>query len=151
MIPIGRSHRRASPTPRPKRESDQSRLQLQRSWDTAPEKRLRSALHRCGLRYRVHARPLPDLRREADIVFRRARVAVFVDGCFWHSCPQHGAVPRNNATWWRRKFDATRRRDRDTDRKLRAAGWTAVRIWEHEAVEEGVRRVVLALSPETSA
>src|SRR5437764_2324869 len=81
------------------------RMQLQASRDTAPERKLRSALHRSGLRFRVHVRPLPGVRREADIVFPKARVAVFVDGCFWHGCPDHAPWPKANAAWWREKIE----------------------------------------------
>ena len=107
-------------------------MQLQASRDTAPERTLRSALHRSGLRFRVHVRPVPGIRREADIVFPAARVAVFVDGCFWHGCPEHASWPKANAEWWRRKIEGNRERDDDTDERLREAGWTVVRMWTHE-------------------
>jgi DNA mismatch endonuclease, patch repair protein len=103
----------------------------QRRRDTKGELELRSLLHRRGLRFRVHAL-LPGLRRRSDIVFTRARVAVFVDGCFWHGCPEHGSWPKQNADWWREKIEANQRRDRDTDARLKAAGWTVVRVWEHD-------------------
>jgi DNA mismatch endonuclease (patch repair protein) len=89
---------------------------------------------------------LPNLRRRADLLFARARVAVFIDGCFWHGCPEHGTWPRANAAWWREKIDSNRRRDADTDRRLEEAGWLVVRVWEHDdpvdaagAIEEAVR------------
>lgn len=107
-------------------------MQLQASRDTGPERELRSALHRTGLRFRVHVRPLAGVRREADIVFPKARVAVFVDGCFWHGCPEHASWPKANAHWWREKIEANRRRDADTDERLRAAGWMVIRMWTHE-------------------
>lgn len=101
--------------------------------DTKPEMELRSELHRRGLRYRVDRAVLPDLRRRrADIVFGPARVAVFVDGCFWHSCPEHGNLPKANRDWWREKLRGNVERDRHTDQRLREAGWDPVRIWEHE-------------------
>jgi DNA mismatch endonuclease (patch repair protein) len=93
-------------------------MSVQRRVDTGPELALRRALHAFGLRYRVHTAPVPGLRRKADLVFRSARVAVFVDGCFWHGWP--GKIARN------------RQRDEDTDRALGAAGWLVVRVWEHE-------------------
>jgi len=98
-----------------------------------------------GLRYYVHRRPLPTLRRQADIVFPRARVAVFVDGCFWHACPDHGSRPATNDWYWHDKIERNRERDSDTDRQLAGAGWIVVRVWEHEAVTEaaaGVATVV---------
>jgi DNA mismatch endonuclease (patch repair protein) len=108
------------------------RMSRQRSRDTGPERALRSLLHQRGLRFRLHQRPVPGVRRQADIVFRRARVAVFVDGCFWHSCPDHATSPRANGAWWRDKLAANVTRDRDTDERLREAGWVVVRVWEHE-------------------
>jgi DNA mismatch endonuclease (patch repair protein) len=85
------------------------------------------------------------MRRRADIVFGPAKVAVYVDGCFWHSCPEHATLPKNNREWWRAKLDANVRRDRDTDRRLGEAGWGVVRVWEHEETTVAVERVVRAL------
>ncbi|HCB34359.1 MAG TPA: very short patch repair endonuclease [Acidimicrobiaceae bacterium] len=116
-------------------------MSRQASHDTGPERALRSALHRRGLRYFVHRRPLPALRREADIVFIRTQVAVFVDGCFWHGCPTHGTRPRRNAQYWSEKISRNRRRDADTDTRLAADGWTPVRVWEHEPPEEAADRI----------
>jgi DNA mismatch endonuclease, patch repair protein len=113
-----------------------------RSRDTKPELALRSAAHAAGLRYRVAARPLADLRRTADLVFRSARVAVFVDGCFWHGCPGHHTKASANADYWARKVEENRSRDRDTDARLTAAGWLPVRIWEHEDPAEVTQRLV---------
>jgi DNA mismatch endonuclease, patch repair protein len=118
-----------------------SRMSRQASRDTKPELQLRSELHRRGLRYFVHRRPLPDLRREADVVFPRLRVAVFVNGCFWHGCDQHRTSPMRNAEFWNQKIDGNRRRDLETDVHLAALGWTAVRVWEHERTEEAADRV----------
>ena len=100
--------------------------------DTAPEMAVRRAVHALGLRYRVDVRPLPGLNRRADLVFTGARVAVFVDGCYWHGCPAHGTVARTNAAYWSSKIGENRARDLDTDRHLDEAGWTVVRVWEHE-------------------
>jgi DNA mismatch endonuclease (patch repair protein) len=107
-------------------------MQQQRTRDTTPEMALRSLLHRRGHRYRVDVRPVPSIRRRADLVFSRVRVAVFVDGCFWHSCPEHGRRPKSNAAWWCAKLRETAERDADTTRRLREAGWLVVRIWEHD-------------------
>ena len=114
--------------------------------DTRPERLLRSELHRNGYRFRIHVRPLPELRRSADAVFPRERVAVFVDGCFWHGCREHRSIPKANSAWWEAKIDQNRRRDADTDRRLRLAGWIVVRIWEHEDVQGGAAKVVSAIS-----
>jgi DNA mismatch endonuclease (patch repair protein) len=107
------------------------RMQAARQRDTAPELAARSELHRRGLRFYVNRAPLPSLQRRADIVFPRRRLAVYIDGCFWHGCPEHGTWPKANAEWWRTKIEANRARDRDTDRRLKEAGWTVVRGWEH--------------------
>lgn len=116
------------------------RMTSQRQRDTKGELELRSLLHRRGLRFRVHAL-LPGLRRRSDIVFTRARVAVFVDGCFWHGCPEHGSWPKQNANWWREKIEANQRRDLDTDARLKAAGWTVVRVWEHDDPMRAAERI----------
>jgi DNA mismatch endonuclease (patch repair protein) len=116
-------------------------MQRQARRDTAPEMALRRALHRRGLRYRVDAAPLPGLRRTADLVFPRERVAVYVDGCFWHACPQHATVPKANRAWWTEKLAANVRRDRDTDDRLERAGWAVVRVWSHEDAGVAADRV----------
>lgn len=118
-----------------------ARMRSNKSRDTKPELALRSAVHALGLRYRVSAKPLADLRRTADLVFTRAKVAVFLDGCFWHGCPQHHTVASANAKFWADKVEANRTRDRDTDGRLADAGWVSVRIWEHEDVAEAARQV----------
>lgn len=104
--------------------------------DTPLELALRSALHRRGLRFRVHVRPVKELRRIADVVFTKARVAIFVDGCFWHGCPDHGVLPVANGDWWKKKIDLNKSRDAETTSALRAAGWEVVRIWGHEELEK---------------
>jgi DNA mismatch endonuclease (patch repair protein) len=126
-------------------------MRRQRRRDTAAELAVRREVWRRGLRYRVDARPLRELRRRADLVFSRARVAVYIDGCFWHRCPEHGTLPKSNHDWWREKLEANVRRDRDTDERLRAAGWSVVRVWEHEdavgaadRIEASVRSAVVA-------
>lgn len=108
--------------------------------DTPCELAIRSAVHRLGLRYRVDW-PLPGTRRRADLSFIGAKVAVFVDGCFWHACPIHATWPKANAAWWRRKIFANVARDRDTDSRLRKAGWKLLRFWEHEHPERAARSV----------
>ncbi len=112
------------------------RMQQQPRRNTRPEIALRRALHAAGLRYRVERPVLPDLRRRADVVFGPVKVAVFVDGCFWHMCPEHATLPKANADWWREKLERNRARDRDTDQLLRERGWLPVRVWEHEDMTE---------------
>jgi DNA mismatch endonuclease (patch repair protein) len=120
--------------------------------DTAPELAIRRELHRAGLRYFVHRRPLPHLRREADIVFPSVKVAVFVDGCFWHGCPQHGQRRHAKNSWyWPQKLDQNRLRDQDTDGRLEAQGWVSLRIWEHEEPEAAVERIREAVSSRNKA
>lgn len=116
-------------------------MQSNRGRDTKPELALRSAAHALGLRYRVSARPLPNVRRTADMVFSSARVAVFLDGCFWHGCPEHHTVAATNASFWAEKVLTNRARDRDTDRKLADAGWTSIRVWEHEDPEQAASKI----------
>lgn len=107
-------------------------MRANRSRDTGPELAVRRAVHALGLRYRVSVRPVPSLRRTADLVFTRARVVVFVDGCFWHGCPEHHTVAVTNADFWAAKVTLNRDRDIQTSRLLREAGWTVLRFWEHE-------------------
>lgn len=120
-------------------------MENQRRRDTDPELALRRALHAEGKRFRVDVKVLPGSRRRADIVFSRLRVAVFVDGCFWHGCPEHGTIPSSNRAWWIAKLKGNVDRDRDTDRQLQEAGWTVVRVWEHEDVRGGLERVLAVL------
>jgi DNA mismatch endonuclease (patch repair protein) len=113
--------------------------------DTLPELAIRSKLHHRGLRFRVDRAPVPGLRSRADIVFGPARVAVYVDGCFWHSCPEHGTRPKTNAEWWDQKLKRNQERDAQTDRTLREYGWEVVRIWEHEDPVDAAGRVEAAV------
>ncbi len=109
-------------------------MQANKGRDTKPELALRRAVHALGLRYRVdHPLVLPGVRRRGDLVFTRARVAVFLDSCFWHSCPEHGTRPGTNADFWRTKIERNVERDTETNRLLREAGWIVIRVWEHEA------------------
>lgn len=121
------------------------RMSRARRRDTAPEVAVRQEAHRRGLRYRVDG-ALPGLpRRRADMIFSRRRVAVFIDGCFWHSCPVHATVPAANREWWVAKLARNEARDRNTDEHLRARGWRVLRFWEHEnplAVVDVIERTV---------
>jgi DNA mismatch endonuclease (patch repair protein) len=133
-------------TTRPKASSAevQRRMQATRRRDTPGEVALRGALRALGLRYRIDL-ALPATRRRADVAFVRAKIAVFVDGCFWHGCPEHGTWPKTNADWWRSKIRGNQLRDRDTDLQLRRAGWTVFRFWEHTDPVTAARRVFKAL------
>jgi DNA mismatch endonuclease (patch repair protein) len=109
--------------------------------DTKPEVELRRLLHARGLRFRVDRPVLSDRRRRPDIVFGPAKVVVFVDGCFWHGCPEHATWPTANADFWREKIETNRLRDRDTDARLEAEGWAVVRVWEHERPVSAADRI----------
>ncbi len=110
--------------------------------DTAPELSVRRLVHRSGLRYRVDYQPTPDLRRKADLVFTKARVAVFIDGCYWHGCPEHFSMPKTNRSYWMTKIEGNRRRDADTDQRLRSADWTVLRFWEHDDPAAVAARII---------
>jgi len=114
--------------------------------ESAVERELRSTLHRRGMRFRKHLPVIPGLRCRPDIVFTKQRIAVFVDGCFWHRCPQHGSAPRANAHYWQPKLDANVARDRRNDEALAAAGWTVLRFWTHQAVDEMAEAIIHARS-----
>ena len=107
--------------------------------------RLRRALHARGLRYRVHRRALADLRRDVDVVFVSRKIAIFVDGCYWHGCSRHRSPSGPNKEWWEEKLRRNIERDRETDQRLVAAGWCVIRVWEHadpEEAAEAIERVV---------
>lgn len=116
-------------------------MQGNRGRDTKPELALRRAAHALGLRYRVSTRPLSSIRRTADMVFTRAKIAVFMDGCFWHGCPEHHTKAATNAEYWAEKVRRNRERDAETDRILAEAGWTVIRVWEHEDPIASARRI----------
>jgi len=127
-------------------EQTRARMRAQRTRDTEPEIALRTRLHAAGLRYRVD-HPLPtNRRRRADVLHGPSRVAVFVDGCFWHGCPEHARPVRTNAPFWTTKIERNRERDLDTDRALRADGWLPIRVWEHEDPDKAARRVLRAVA-----
>ena len=112
-----------------------ARMSVLRRRDTAPEVQVRRLLHAAGLRYRV-AYPVPGRpRRTIDVAFTRRKVAVFLDGCFWHGCPEHGTKPTSNAAWWSAKITTNQARDADTTACLIDDGWLVLRFWEHEPPE----------------
>lgn len=118
--------------PKPSSDEAHRRMKAVRQRDTKAEMEVRRRLHAMGLRYRVDYPVLESPRRRADVAFPRLRIAVFIDGCFWHGCPIHGSSPKANAEFWKQKIEANVARDRDTDERLRAKGWTVLRFWEHE-------------------
>jgi DNA mismatch endonuclease (patch repair protein) len=108
-------------------------MKSNRGRDTSIELAVRQLLHRRGLRYRVDFRILPRLRSRADIVFLSQRVAVYLDGCFWHQCPVHGTIPKTNPDYWAPKLHRNTERDAETTEALSREGWTVMRFWEHES------------------
>lgn len=136
---------------RPPASSDavRRRMRAQRRRDTAPEIALRKELFALGLRFRV-AYPVPGLRRRSiDIAFPKRRVAIFVDGCFWHGCPLHGVQPKSSSEWWRAKLAANMARDAETEAHLTALGWRVIRLWEHDAIPESASRILASLHPDS--
>ena len=121
-----------------------------RSRDTKPERAVRSILHQAGLRYRVSFRPESAIRRTADIVFTRHHIAVFIDGCYWHGCPEHFVMPKSNVEYWKRKIRANRDRDIETTILLTEAGWIVLRFWEHDAPVDVARSIQSALRKRTA-
>ena len=121
--------------------SASERMRRQATHDTKPELELRRELHRRGLRYRLQVKPISGLRRTVDIAFPRQRIAVFVDGCFWHRCPEHATDPKASAAWWKAKLDRNVERDMDTNRRFAEADWTVIRVWEHESSLDAADRI----------
>jgi DNA mismatch endonuclease (patch repair protein) len=113
--------------------------------DTSPEMAVRRLVHAAGLRYRVDTRPVPELNRRADLVFAGPKVAVFIDGCYWHGCPTHGTVARTNAGYWQSKIAKNRDRDAETTQVLLDAGWVVLRVWEHDDPADAAHRIVSAV------
>lgn len=131
--------------PEPPTPAVRARMQATGQRDTPAEIAIRRLLHNRGHRYRVDFKPVPHLRSKADIVFTRSKLAVYVDGCFWHGCPIHGTYPTKNRDFWCEKIQANRSRDERVTSALLAAGWKVVRIWEHEEAYVAVERVEEAL------
>jgi DNA mismatch endonuclease (patch repair protein) len=139
------------PRPVASSEAVRRRMSIARRKDTKPELDLRRLLHARGMRYRV-VYPVPGRpRRSIDVAFTRAKVAVFVDGCFWHACPDHRTQPRANSEWWTAKLARNVARDRETDEHLTALGWTVLRFWEHENMGNAAEAVERVLRGESSA
>lgn len=121
-------------------------MRANRGRDTRPELEVRRLVHARGMRYRVDVAPVPGLRRRADLVFTRVKLAVFIDGCFWHGCPEHWKGPKTNSEYWSTKIETNRSRDADTGRRLKAHGWEVLRFWEHEDPVAAADRIERAVS-----
>ncbi len=116
-----------------------------RTRDTGPEMALRRSLHKCGLRYRLQW-PVPGkARRTMDIAFPGLKIAVFIDGCYWHGCPKHGETPKNNRAWWKEKIASNQARDHQTEQHLQQLGWIVLRFWEHQPINEMCENVIRAV------
>lgn len=131
-------------TARPPSSSPEAsrRMAATRGTDNLMERAVRKILHQSGLRYRKQRRLIPGSTRTVDIVFPRIHLAVFIDGCFWHSCPKHKTVPKSNAVWWRKKLAENRIRDKDTNKRLTCMGWNVIRIWEHEKPPKAALKIL---------
>lgn len=140
----------APPPPVPTGQS-RSRMVAQKRRGTDPETRFFSALRKQGIVVRRHVKPLDGLRREADGCIKKDRVAIFIDGCFWHGCPEHSRDTKSNTLWWREKIDQNKARDADTDAKLEGAGWTVIRVWEHEDPEVAAKQVAATIEEKRAA
>lgn len=138
---MGSTSRGLRLSPKPSSQAAERRMRAQRQRDTRIETHLRSELHRLGLRFRVDVRPIEDTYCRPDIVFQAVKVAVFVDGCFWHRCPEHGTLPKANAQWWRSKLSSNVERDQRVDKLLQSRGWEVIRVWEHEELLPAAIRV----------
>jgi DNA mismatch endonuclease (patch repair protein) len=145
MAPTKRLQRR----PTASSELIRHRMENQKRRDTAEELRIRSLIHKFGLRFRVDVRPVLQLRCRPDLTFPRYRLAVFIDSCFWHGCPKHGTWPKANRLWWRAKIDGNRERDRQSTIALQKAGWRVIRVWTHEDPIKACRRILRATKKST--
>ncbi|MCB9631069.1 MAG: very short patch repair endonuclease [Sandaracinus sp.] len=135
---MSRDHEKPSPPD----ALTQRRMKRTRRSDTAAEVAIRRLVFARGLRYRKDYKPVTGLRTRADVAFIGPRVLVYVNGCFWHGCPQHATWPKKNAAWWRAKIEANMARDARIDKELREHGWTVLRIWEHEPPEAAAKRIL---------
>lgn len=123
-----------------------NRMKAAKPRDTTPEMALRQVLQEMGFAFSVDFSPIEGLRRRVDILFVEERVAVMIDGCYWHGCPQHGTWPKQNAEFWKAKIKANKRRDIDTNQRLEDAGWHVIRVWEHENPHEAAERIIDVLN-----
>jgi len=133
-------------TPKSRSVAVRNVMRANRGVDTGPEIRLRSLVHKAGLRYAIDVRPEADINRRADLVFRAAKVAVFVNGCFWHGCPKHYSSPKSNKRYWSEKVRRNRERDVETRFLLKRRGWRVLVFWEHQPAQSCSERVVSVVS-----
>ena len=129
-------------TPKSRSPAVRNVMRANKGVDTRPELELRSLVHKAGLRYAINVRPEHEINRRADIVFRSAKVAIFVNGCFWHGCPKHYVLPKTNKRFWIDKVKRNRERDEETKLLLRRRGWKVIILWEHEDFSRPAVRIV---------
>ena len=129
-------------TPKSRSKAVRNVMRANKGVDTGPELKLRSLVHKAGLRYAIDVRPEHEINRRADMVFRSAKVAVFVNGCFWHGCPKHYVLPKTNKQFWSDKVKRNKERDEETKTLLRRRGWKVMILWEHEDFTRHAARVV---------
>lgn len=129
-------------TPKSRSIAVRNVMRANKGSDTGPELRLRSLVHKSGLRYSINVRPAHEINRRADIVFRSAKVAVFVNGCFWHGCPRHYVTPKSNKQFWSEKVRKNRQRDTETKKLLRKRGWKVLVLWEHQDLSKCAATIV---------
>ena len=132
--------------PKPSSDAARKRMEAAKPKGTLPEIKLQSALEQVGVLFEVDVKPIDNLQRRADILIRDERIAIFVDGCFWHGCPIHGTQAKANAKFWADKINRNKERDLDTNRRLAEDGWTVLRIWEHEDPKQISNQVVELIS-----
>jgi len=135
--------------PKPSSEAARNRMRAVKRRDTEAEMKVRRLLFAMGLRYRVDYEVIEEPRRRADIVFKKAKVAVFIDGCFWHACPLHGSSSKANAKFWKDKIETNVERDKDTTRRLKEKGWLVIRAWEHEDPQKVTNKIASQVGKRT--
>lgn len=127
--------------PKPSSSAAKSRMEAAKPKNTLPEIKLQTALAELGINFETDVKPIEDLHRRADVLIREGKIAIFVDGCFWHGCPIHGTQAKANAEFWADKIKRNQERDLDTNEHLEAAGWTVIRIWEHEDPNDAAKQI----------
>jgi DNA mismatch endonuclease (patch repair protein) len=144
--PTGAPLPQLPPPPRASSAAARNVMRANRKTGTQPELRLRRALHRLGLRYRVGRRLPSPVLATPDLIFVRYRVAIFVDGCFWHGCPDHGVQPKVNVAYWTAKLALNRARDLRVDAALHSVGWLPIRVWEHDDPDRAAEHIRAAVT-----
>lgn len=138
---VTKPNNQGSKGPTPLSDTIRRRMETARQRDTSIEVRLARELHDLGLSFESNVAAIPGTRSRPDLLFATPKIAVFVNGCFWHGCPDHGTWPKHNAAWWRTKIEANRERDVKNDDVLTRAGWIVLRYWEHDDPRVAAREI----------